>query len=107
MQRRNSGLLKGSKQVNDAGGAGDVLCAWLLNDIDAGLEVFTCVVVKNQSALLTGLVLRREGVNEGTRQRDHSSLPGQAFVHAHLQRPSWPVLPGRVSGRQKALCACR
>ena len=69
------------KKENDAGGTGDMLCAGLLHDVDAGLKVLAGVVIKYQCALLPGLVLRCERVNKGARESNHSTLARQTFIH--------------------------
>ena len=55
------------KQINNAGGTGNMLRAGLLNDVDTRLKMLTGIVIKYQRALLSGFVLRRQRVNKGTR----------------------------------------
>jgi hypothetical protein len=53
----------------------------LFHNIDARLKMLTCIIIENQGASFTCLILGCQRINERTRKRNHTPLAWQAFIH--------------------------
>src|ERR1700744_3712708 len=69
------------EQIHDASSTCDVLRPRLFHDVDARLKMFTCIVVENQGASFTRLILGCQRINKRTRERDHAPLTWQTLIH--------------------------